>query len=121
MPYLTLDKAALAYGHVALLDHVEFQLDECERVGLIGRNGGGKSSMLKVLAGNVALDDGIVWRAPGVRICYVSQEPQLDADATVFDAVAEGLGELRQLLHDYHHLSHQLAEPDADYEVLLEA
>ncbi|CAG0124419.1 ABC transporter ATP-binding protein uup [Rhodocyclaceae bacterium] len=121
MPYLTLDKAALAYGHVPLLDHVDFQLDEGERVGLIGRNGGGKSSMLKVLAGTAVLDDGIVWRAPGVRICYVSQEPQLDAEATVFDAVAEGLGELRQLLHDYHHLSHQLAEPDADYETLLEA
>jgi len=121
MPYLTLDKAALAYGHVPLLDHVEFQLDEGERVGLIGRNGGGKSSMLKVLAGQAALDDGSVWRAPGLRICYVSQEPQLNAEATVFDAVAEGLGELRQLLHDYHHLSHQLAEPDADYEALLEA
>ena len=121
MPYITLDKAALAYGHVALLDHVDFQLDEGERVGLIGRNGGGKSSLLKVLAGQAALDDGSVWRAPGVRICYVSQEPQLDPDASVFDAVADGLGELRQLLHDYHLVSHQLAEPDADYETLLEA
>ncbi len=121
MPYITLDKAALAFGHVALLDHVDFQLDEGERVGLIGRNGGGKSSLLKILAGQAVLDDGIVWRAPGVRICYVSQEPQLDADASVFDAVADGLGELRQLLHDYHLVSHQLAEPDADYETLLEA
>ena len=121
MPYLTLDKAALAFGHVPLLDHVDFQLDEGERVGLIGRNGGGKSSMLKVLAGQAALDDGIVWRAPGVRICYVSQEPVLNADATVFDEVARGLGGLCKLLSDYHHLSHQLAEPDADYDVLLEA
>ena len=121
MPTITLDKAALAYGHVALLDHIDFQLDEGERVGLIGRNGGGKSSMLKVLADQAALDDGIVWRAPGTRICYVSQEPVLDANATVFDAVAEGLGALRQLLHDYHEVSHQLAEPDADYESLLEA
>ena len=121
MPYLTLDKAALAYGHVPLLDHVEFQLDEGERVGLIGRNGGGKSSMLKVLAGQAALDDGIVWRAPGVRICYVSQEPQLNPDATVFDEVARGLGDLHQIITDYHHLSHQLAEPDADYDALLEA
>jgi len=121
MPYLTLDKAALAFGHVPLLDHVDFQLDEGERVGLIGRNGGGKSSMLKVLAGQAALDDGIVWRAPGVRICHVSQEPVLDADATVFDEVARGLGGLCKLLSDYHHLSHQLAEPDADYDVLLEA
>jgi len=121
MPYLTLDKAALAFGHVPLLDHVDFQLDEGERVGLIGRNGGGKSSMLKVLAGQAVLDDGIVWRAPGVRICYVSQEPVLNADATVFDEVARGLGDLCRLLTDYHHLSHQLAEPDADYDVLLAA
>ncbi len=121
MPYITLDKAALAYGHVPLLDHVNFQLDEGERVGMIGRNGGGKSSMLKVLAGQVVLDDGLVWRAPGVRICYVSQEPELNVEATVFDEVARGLGELQQIITDYHHLSHQLAEPDADYESLLEA
>ncbi|MBI1174354.1 MAG: ATP-binding cassette domain-containing protein [Sideroxydans sp.] len=121
MPYITLDKAALAFGHVALLDHVDFQLDEGERVGLIGRNGGGKSSMLKVLAAQAALDDGMVWRAPGVRICYVSQEPALDADATVFDEVARGLGELHRIITDYHHLSHQLGEPDADYDALLEA
>ena len=121
MPYITLDKAALAYGHVALLDHVDFLLDEGERVGLIGRNGGGKSSMLKVLAAQASLDDGIVWRAPGVRICYVSQEPVLNADSSVFDEVARGLGDLHQTITDYHHLSHQLAEPDADYDTLLEA
>ncbi|MBU0688716.1 MAG: ATP-binding cassette domain-containing protein [Gammaproteobacteria bacterium] len=121
MPYITLDKASLAFGHVALLDHVDFQLDEGERVGLIGRNGGGKSSLLKVLAGQAHLDDGTLWRQTTARICYVSQEPVLDAKATVFDEVARGLGELHQLITDYHHLSHQLAEPDADYEKLLEA
>ncbi|MDR2196062.1 MAG: ATP-binding cassette domain-containing protein, partial [Gallionellaceae bacterium] len=121
MPYLTLDNASLAFGHVALLDHVDFQLDEGERVGLIGRNGGGKSSMLQVLAGVATLDDGVVWRAPSVRVCYVSQEPPLDNAATVFDEVARGLGELQGLLRDYHHLSNQLAEPEADYDKLLEA
>ncbi|GAB5606123.1 ATP-binding cassette domain-containing protein [Sideroxyarcus sp. TK5] len=121
MPYITLDKASLAFGHVALLDHVDFQLDEGERVGLIGRNGGGKSSLLKILAGQAHLDDGTLWRQLTARICYVSQEPMLDASATVFDEVARGLGELHRLLSDYHHLSHQLAEPDADYEKLLEA
>jgi ATP-binding cassette subfamily F protein uup len=120
MPYITLDKAALAFGHVALLDHVDFQLDEGERVGLIGRNGGGKSSLLKVLAAEAKLDDGIVWRQPSARICYVSQEPVLDANATVYDEVARGLGPLHKLITDYHHLSHQLGEPDADYEKLLE-
>jgi ATP-binding cassette subfamily F protein uup len=101
------------------LDHADFQLDEGERVGLIGRNGGGKSSMMRVLAGVANLDDGLVWRAPTARICYVSQEPVLDPEDTVFDAVAKGLGALQKLLHDYHHVSHQLAEPDADFDTLL--
>ncbi|MDX8385254.1 MAG: ATP-binding cassette domain-containing protein [Gallionella sp.] len=120
MPFITLDKACLAFGHVALLDHADFQLDEWERVGLIGRNGGGKSSMMRVLAGQGNLDDGLVWRAPTARICFVSQEPVLDANDTVFDAVAKGLGKLQKLLHDYHHVSHQLSEPDADFDKLLE-
>ncbi len=120
MPYITLDKAALAFGHVALLDHVDFQLDEGERVGLIGRNGGGKSSLLKVLAGEAKLDDGTLWRQSTARICYVSQEPVLNADATVYDEVARGLGALHQIIIDYHHLSHQMGEPDADFEKLLE-
>ncbi len=120
MPFITLDKACLAFGHVALLDRADFQLDEGERVGLIGRNGGGKSSMMRVLAGQGNLDDGLVWRAPTARICFVSQEPVLDAGDSVFDAVAKGLGKLQKLLHDYHDVSHQLSEPDADFDTLLE-
>ena len=120
MPFITLDKASLAFGHVALLDHADFQLDEGERVGLIGRNGGGKSSMMRVLAGQGTLDDGLVWRAPSARICYVSQEPLLDPDDSVFDAVAKGLGKLQKLLQDYNHVSHQLGDPDADHERLLD-
>ena len=76
MPFITLDKATLAFGHVDLLARTDFQLDEGERVGLIGRNGGGKSSLLKVLAGEAQLDDGVLWRAPTARICYVSQQPR---------------------------------------------
>jgi ATP-binding cassette subfamily F protein uup len=120
MPFITLDKASLAFGHVALLDQADFQLDEGERVGLIGRNGGGKSSMMRVLAGQGNLDDGIVWRAPTARICFVSQEPVLNADDSVFDAVAQGLGDIQKLLHDYHQVSHQISAPDADVEALLE-
>jgi ATP-binding cassette subfamily F protein uup len=120
MPYITLDNAHLAYGHYPMLDGADFQLDEGERVGLIGRNGTGKSSLLRVLAGQGALDDGKVWRAPGSRICYVSQEPPLNPDATVFDAVAEGMGALSRLLHDYQNLSHRMGEPGADIEALLD-
>jgi len=121
MPYIILDKAFLAYAHMPLLDRVDFQLDEGERVGLIGRNGGGKSSMLKILAGSAVLDDGTVWRAPTARICYVAQEPVLEGSATVFAEVARGLGDLQQIITDYHQLSLRLSEPDADYDTLLEA
>jgi len=119
MPYITLDNASLAYGHHALLDHAAFQLDAGERVGLIGRNGVGKSSLLKVIAGTSKLDDGTVWRDPGARIVYVPQEPELVAKHTVFQAVAEGLGKLQQTLVDYHQVTHDMGQPDADIDALM--
>ncbi|MEN6628592.1 MAG: ATP-binding cassette domain-containing protein [Sulfuricella sp.] len=120
MPVVTLDKVSLAYGHHPLLDHADLQLDPGERVGLIGRNGGGKSSLLKIIAGVAHPDDGKVWRAPGINLAYVPQEPQLDPDHTVFEAVAEGLVGLSQLLIDYHAVSHALGEEGADVDALLE-
>ncbi|MEQ1812921.1 MAG: ATP-binding cassette domain-containing protein, partial [Candidatus Nitrotoga sp.] len=124
MPLLTLEKACLAFGHHALLDHVEFQLDAGERVGLIGRNGGGKSSMLRALAGEIRLDDGKVWRPPGLRLAYVPQEPLLSSDNTVFQEVSNGLGEISRVLLDYHEVSHALGHPDEsggeDMDALLE-
>lgn len=120
MPYITLDNASLAYGHQPLLDHAQFQLDPGERVGLIGRNGAGKSSLLKVIAGQSKLDDGTLWRAPDVRIAYVPQEPVFDPAATVYAAVAEGLGDLRLLLVEYHQVSHAMAEPHADLQSLMD-
>jgi ATP-binding cassette subfamily F protein uup len=119
MPYITLDNASLAYGHHALLDHASFQLDAGERVGLIGRNGAGKSSLLKVIAGTSKLDDGTVWRDPGARVVYVPQEPELDATHTVFEAVSEGLGSLQQTIVDYHQVTHDMGMPDADIEALM--
>ncbi len=112
MPLISLDNAQLAYGHVPLLDHAEFKLDKGERVGLLGRNGAGKTSLLKVFVGSVVLDDGIVWRAPGLRLGYVPQEPPLDDSATVFETVASGLGGLQATLIEYHDVLHQLADPN---------
>ena len=115
MPLLTLKQASLAFGHVPLLDHVDFQLDNKECVGIIGRNGTGKSSMLKVAAGEVKLDDGECWRDPGSKIAYVPQEPDLDPSHDVFTAVAQGLGAVVAQLREYHDISHQLAHAtDAD-------
>ena len=120
MPYITLDNASLAFGHHALLDHASFQLDAGERVGLIGRNGAGKSSLLKAIAGVIKLDEGSVWRAPNARVVYVPQEPELDTTHTVFEAVAEGLGGLQQTIIDYHQVTHDMGMPDADIETLMD-
>ncbi len=119
MPFITLDNASLAFGHHALLDHASFQLDAGERVGLIGRNGAGKSSLLKAIAGTLKLDDGTVWRAPNTRVVYVPQEPELDTTHTVFEAVSEGLGSLQQTILDYHQVTHDMGMPDADIDALM--
>jgi ABC transport system ATP-binding/permease protein len=120
MPHITLDNASLAFGHHALLAQASFQLDPGERVGLIGRNGAGKSSLLKAIAGTIKLDEGTVWRAPSVRVVYVPQEPELDDTHTVFEAVAEGLGSLQQTIIDYHQVTHDMGMPDANIEALME-
>ena len=101
MALITLLDAQLAFGHVPLLDHADFSLETAERVGLIGRNGAGKSSMLKILGGMDRPDDGTVQVQNGIRISYVAQEPQLDADATVFEAVRAGLARVIALIEEY--------------------
>ncbi len=114
MPLLTLDNATLAFGHWPLLDGAALILDRGDRLGLIGRNGTGKSSLLKVCAGLQSLDDGVFWKSPDARVAYVPQEPDFNPDHTVFEAVADGLGELRRLLVDYHAAAHALEHASDD-------
>jgi ATP-binding cassette subfamily F protein uup len=122
MPHIILDQASLAFGHHPLLDQAHFQMDEGERIGLIGRNGTGKSSLLKILAKQHDLDSGNLWIAPELKVCYVPQEPHFDPNDQVFDAVAKGLGSLQKTLHDYHDISQQLSQNHApkDIDILLE-
>ena len=103
MALLTLLNASLAFGHVALLDHADFSLETSERIGLIGRNGTGKSSLLKILAGMERPDDGNLHLQQGVRVAYVAQEPLLMPEHTIFEAVREGLAEVVQWIDDYTH------------------
>src|SRR5687768_11507880 len=92
MPLLSLDHVGHAYGHVPLLDDVSLQLEPGERVALIGRNGSGKSTLLRIVAGELEPDQGTVWVAPGVRSARLDQDVPLAAGASVFEVVAEGLG-----------------------------
>jgi len=96
MALLTLSNAHLAFGHVALLDGAEFALETAERVALIGRNGTGKSSLLKILAGLDKPDDGLLQVERGLRRTYVPQEPLFAPGVSVFDAVSEGVREARE-------------------------
>jgi len=110
MAVISLSSAQLAFGHVALLDHAEFSLETSERVGLIGRNGTGKSSLLKVISGKFKLDDGLLVMQQGIKIAYVEQEPQFDPEMSVFDAVASGMGESQAWLKEYDALTGQFGQ-----------
>jgi len=101
MALLSLSNAHLAFGHVALLDGAGFALEVGERLGLIGRNGAGKSSMLKIIAGLEKLDDGLLQMTQGVRICYVPQEPVFEPGHSVYEAVSEGVAEARAARQAY--------------------
>jgi len=96
---------SLAYGAMPLLDKISWQIARGERVCIIGRNGTGKSSLLRIVKGDRVPDDGSVWRAPGLKIGELPQELPVADGRTVFDVVAEGLDGVGALLAEYHHLS----------------
>lgn len=104
MPLIRLNNVSIAYGTHALLNNAEFQLDPGERVGLLGRNGEGKSTLMKIIAGSIFADNGEVWREPELKLAWLEQAPDLDDQATIYDAVASGLGELGEWISQYHHL-----------------
>src|SRR5882724_10031073 len=108
MSLLHLQELSLAYGDVALLDHADFTVESGERIALIGRNGAGKSSLLKIIAGEVAADDGKVNKATTLRIALVPQEPRFEDGESVFDAVASGLP-IRAVLHAYHEAARRVS------------
>jgi ATP-binding cassette subfamily F protein uup len=105
MALIVLNDAKLAFGHVDLLANTQFSLESSERIGLIGRNGTGKSSLLKILAGLEKLDDGSLQYQQGLRMAYVAQEPIFDPVETVFHAVSQGVSEVKVLREEYEELS----------------
>src|SRR5256885_6397792 len=90
VPLVSLDRVSIAFGHLPLLDQVALQIEARERVSVIGRNGTGKSTLLKIINGELAPDSGTVWRQPALKIARLEQDVPLSADRSVFDVVAEG-------------------------------
>ena len=101
MALITLQSAQLAFGDAPLLDRTSLAIETSERIGLIGRNGTGKSSLLKILAGKEHLDDGVIQFQQNLNLAYVAQEPVLNPEVSVFDAVSEGLAGLKAVLDQY--------------------
>ena len=114
MPLLRLDKASLHYGTQVLLDEVDLVITRGEKLGLLGRNGTGKTTLLKVLAGEVAPDSGERWIRPGVKLARLEQTlPEAD-ELTVFEVIASGLSRAGELIAEYHRLVHDAADTDLD-------
>ncbi|QFY44369.1 ATP-binding cassette domain-containing protein [Candidatus Methylospira mobilis] len=108
MALIKLTDVSIAFGVRPVLDHAEFQLDPGERVGLIGRNGEGKSTLMKAVSGLVSIDSGDLWRQPGLRIAMLEQEPVLPDNATIYQATADALGEVGRLITEYHEVLGQI-------------
>ncbi|MCH9698083.1 MAG: ATP-binding cassette domain-containing protein [Gammaproteobacteria bacterium] len=100
-----LAKAFLAYGMQPLLDNADFQIESGERVALLGRNGEGKSTLLKLIAGDAQLDSGELWKQPDIRITRLNQDLEWPVQATVYDVVAQGFGEIGEWIGSYHALT----------------
>jgi ATP-binding cassette subfamily F protein uup len=109
VPLLTLTSVSLAFGHLPLFEGANLQIEPGERIALIGRNGTGKSTLLRVISGDLPADGGLVWRSPGMRASRLDQDVPQAGDRSVFDEVAEGLGELGALVADYHHAAMEVA------------
>ena len=110
MPLLSLQKIGLAFGHLPLFEEADLQIEPGERIALIGRNGAGKSSLLRVLSGEQPPDSGTIWREPGLRVSRLAQDVPAAGDRTVFGEVASGLGELGSLVSDYHQAAVRVSE-----------
>ncbi|MBL0163139.1 MAG: ATP-binding cassette domain-containing protein [Xanthomonadales bacterium] len=117
MALIELRKLDYSIGGPLLLDDVEFALEPRERVCVVGRNGAGKSTLLKLIDREIRPDDGEVRVSPGVVVTRLAQEVPQGTAGTIFDVVAEALGEIGKLLAQYHHLIHHLVD-DSDMRVL---
>ena len=113
MALLQLQRVALHYGEQILLDQIDLQIEHGERVCLVGRNGVGKSTFLRVIEGAIKPDSGDLIAPPGLRIARLEQEPRMTPGRTVYQEVAAGLDTIAQLLIDYHALTQKMHDGNA--------
>jgi ATP-binding cassette subfamily F protein uup len=111
---ISLRNLTLAFGGPPLFDGVNLQLEAGERLCLLGRNGTGKSTLLKLINGELPPDGGEIHRQQGLRVALVAQDVPQDLAGTVFDIVAAGMGDAAGLLATYHHLAQRLATTEDD-------
>ncbi|HEB54722.1 MAG TPA: ATP-binding cassette domain-containing protein [Gammaproteobacteria bacterium] len=117
-PLVSLKNVSLAFGSAPLLEQVNLNIERGERLCLLGRNGTGKSTLLRVLSGENGIDDGEIWRHASLRVASLEQEVPVGDGRSVFDVVASGLEILGDLLSDYHRLAHQLEQGESDAALL---
>ena len=108
MPLLTLKDASLAYGNLSLLEKVNFNISSGERICLVGRNGTGKSTLFRVISGNVLPDEGDIWRQDTLKISYLEQEVSPDTSQTIYEVVSTGVGDIGEILIEYHTPAHAI-------------
>jgi len=114
MALITLRAVNVGFGGPALLEHIDLKIERGERLCLVGRNGTGKSTLMKLIAGEIKADEGEIVYKQGISITRLTQEVPRDLTGTVFDVVAEGLGEQGKLLAEFHHISLELAHDCSD-------
>lgn len=117
-PLLTLKRISLSFGHVAILDEVEFAITPGERVCLVGRNGTGKTSLLRVLYGEMLADDGEYWKRDGLRIAQLDQNLPGGPQGSVFDVVASGLEAIGKVVQDYHSTLREVEQDPSESNLL---
>ena len=102
MPLITLDNISISFSEKPILDGVSGTIMKDDKIALIGRNGEGKSTFMRMLAGEIQADDGVLKIKKGVKISHLEQTPPQDNDKTLFDIVADGLGDVGQIVSRYH-------------------
>lgn len=114
MSLVRINNGSLAYGYTPLLHNADFTIEPGERVCIVGRNGAGKSSLMKVLSGDVLLDDGEFNIANDVNVSRLQQDPPKAETGSVYSYISAGLKEIGEALEKYHQLSHDVAEANPD-------